>query len=138
MLEPGQESNRGNGWSISRGYFERKLEAADGDINGAVETIDDPLDALAFVYGYRDRLAEEGIDREEAHRHAVVRIYGHLGDISYGDTAVLTEKHALWQPVFEVVKLREEMGSSWERVREAVHFFDQADERMITGDLELS
>ena len=138
MLEPGQESNGGNGRLLHRGYFERKLEEADGDAAKAIASIEDKFGALAFVLGYRDRLAEEGVDSSEAHKHAVVRIYQHFGDISCGNTAVLTEKHALWQPIFEIVKLKEEMGSGWERAKEAVHLFDQADDYIIPCGLELS
>lgn len=137
MLERGQESNRGNGWSFPRGFFEGRLEEADGDVAEAIKTIDDPFSALAFVFGYMDKLSEAGVDASEAHRHAAAKIYGNLRLASDGDTVVLTEKHALWAPVLEVVNLKQELGSRWESVRDAVHFLDQADEQLLRGGLEL-
>lgn len=136
MSESGSELGPGNSQSFTRVFFERALEAAGDDIGEALGAIDNPFDAVAFTYGYRDRMVEEGAEPTEAHKLAIARIHGHLAEGSYGDSAVLLERQAFWTPVFDAIKLKEDLGSSWERTRDAVHFFDGADEHLLRGGLE--
>lgn len=128
MLEHGPGRQPDGEMSISRSFYEASLVAAEGDATEAVNAIRTEAEAWAWATGHMDRLAEEGVEPQALHRFTSADVHQRLKDGSEGDITVLTDKHALWRPVFDAIKLRGELaerGVKWETVRGAVHFLDK-------------
>ncbi|MBI5357330.1 hypothetical protein HZB74_00560 [Candidatus Saccharibacteria bacterium] len=113
-------------------HYDDALNKFEGDFDEVVLAISTPEEALLLIMGRLEDL-KENHGTHDATGLVICEIgnaLSRIDDLEYRHQV----RKDIWEDAFQAAKIRENPLHGWNSMRNAVHLFDSAGERLVLGD----